>query len=110
MNPLAVVATGMLGLLAQTSAPTAQTAPRVTMFKLVAMLILLVLGGVALVVWAWLTLCVGRRQVRRAAPSAARAKGAVVTPDDWARKALIPNNPTEAVERDADEPGQTDEE
>ncbi len=86
-----VLTANLVPLLAQAQSAAAHAARDVTLFKLVAMLILLVLGGAALVVWAWLTLRVGRRQIRRrgATARAATMPGAnSISTDDWARKPL----------------------
>jgi hypothetical protein len=65
--------------------------------KVLGALILLTIGGVALVTLAWLALRVGRRQVRRVDDVLARRQQAPVA-DDWAQKRLTANA--------ADAPGQ----
>lgn len=62
--------------------------------KMIAMLILLVIGGTALVIWAWLTLRTGRRTLRRRTADMLANSPAGSTKfagDDWARKPLYPD-------------------
>lgn len=81
------------------------------MFKLIAMLILLVIAGVALIIWAWLTLRVGRRQARRTtAQASVHADQSAATPDDWASKSLVPTEPNDSGEQDSDEASESDRE
>jgi hypothetical protein len=58
----------------------------VALFKLVSALILLTIGGVSLIVLAWLALRVGRRSADRPVLRATHRTG--LPPDDWAHKPL----------------------
>ncbi len=72
--------------LAQQPPGSPLTAPRLAIFKLLSALILLTIGGVSLIVLAWLALRVGRRSAERATPHTTHAAGPPL--DDWARKPL----------------------
>jgi hypothetical protein len=63
-------------------------ARQLTLFRLVGALILLTIGGVSLVVLAWLALRSGRRYADGPTWRATRAAGP--PPDDWADKPLTP--------------------
>ncbi len=78
-----LVTTGSRLLLGQVPSHPTHTVRKLVLFKLVSALILLTIGGVALVVLAWLTLRIGRRQTERPGFEATRAAGPPT--EDWAR-------------------------
>ncbi len=84
------------GLLAQVAQSPLQRLEPQQRMKLLGSLILLAIGGVALVVLAWLWMRVGRRKLRRedgvVNPSRKR-----VQVDDWARKPLTESLRTDSV-------------
>lgn len=77
-----LVTTGSRLLLGQVPSHPTHTVRKLVLFKLVSALILLTIGGVALVVLAWLTLRIGRRQADRLELGTRRAAGPPI--DDWA--------------------------
>ncbi len=75
----------------------------VVWFKLIGSLALLAIGGIGLVVWAWLTMRVGRRSLKRLDTDRVgiAGRGTRIDSDDWAGKPLHP--PVDGVP-----PGQDD--
>ncbi|MBM4090475.1 MAG: hypothetical protein FJ276_13795 [Planctomycetes bacterium] len=85
---------GIGSLLAQADKlPITQQDPS-TRAKAIGALILLAIGGVALVTFAWLALRVGRRQLRREDGLVGQRRGNASS-DDWARKPLVPRPPAD---------------
>jgi hypothetical protein len=97
----------LASILAQADAPAQKSLDSTAKFKLIAMLILLTIGGIALVSLSWLYLRVGRRVLKRTDLSAQRRRSAEKFAEDWARKPLhtrqLPQKEG-ASERDEDEP------
>ncbi len=85
--PLA--ATIMVNLLAEVERTPLSRLPPLTRFKIIGGLILLTIGGVALVVLSWMMLRAGRRALHRDTRGTQRAHP--VERDDWAKHPMSPD-------------------
>jgi hypothetical protein len=79
-------------LLGQAESMQFMRLPPAARAKIIGALILLTIGGVALVMLAWLALRVGRRNLRRL-EDRSPARWSKVHGDDWAKTPLAPRPP-----------------